>query len=100
MSGWRAMSSRGFADLSPPEARHAMLELPTNRAEYVGMLKDMGDYRRRSPIGQRIPDAAEIDALARSAGRWRVVVLLDDERALTTAATVFSHEFVLDPMYD
>jgi hypothetical protein len=94
------MSSRGFADLSPPEARHAILELPTNRADYVGMLKDMGDYPRRSPIGQRIPDEHEVDALNKAAGRWRVVVLLDDARALTTAATLFSHEFVLDPMYD
>ena len=91
---------RGFADLSPPEAQHAMLELPTNRADYVGMLKDIGDYPRRSPIGHRIPDEGEIEVLKKATGRWRVVVLLDDERALAAAATLFSHEFVLDPMYD
>jgi hypothetical protein len=32
-AGWRAMASRGLTDLSPPEAEHAILELPTNRAD-------------------------------------------------------------------
>ena len=40
------MRSHGFADLSPPEARHALLELPTNRAEYVGVPEEI---RRRPP---------------------------------------------------
>jgi len=39
------MASRGLTDLSPQGARHALLELPTNRAEYVGVLQDIGDYR-------------------------------------------------------
>jgi hypothetical protein len=96
-----AIASRGFADLSPPEAQHAMLELPTNRAEYVGMLQDMGDYPRRSPIGVRIPSDAEVQALRKAGtGRWRVVVLLDDERALALGATYFSHLFLLDPFFD
>jgi hypothetical protein len=99
-AGWRAMTARGFADLSPPEAQHALLELPTNRAEYIGVLQDMGDYPARSPIGVRVPDVAEIAALRRTGGRWRAVVLLEDERALRVAAGLFSRVFVLDPFYD
>jgi hypothetical protein len=77
-----------------------MLELPTNRLEYVGVLQDMGDYPRRSPIGARIPADDEVAALNTLAGRWRAVVLLDDERALRNCAGLFSRLFVLDPMYD
>jgi hypothetical protein len=94
------MTSRGLTDLSPPEARHALLELPTNRAEYVGVLQDIGDYPGRSPIGERVPRDSEIEALTRLAGRWRAIVLLDDERALKNAAGLFSRVFVLDPFYD
>jgi hypothetical protein len=94
------MRSHGFADLSPPEARHALLELPTNRAEYVGVLQDIGGYPDRSPIGRRTPRAEEVDALTRLAGRWRAIVMLDDERALRNAAGLFSRVFVLDPFYD
>src|SRR5437763_6891822 len=99
-AGWRTMASHGWADLSPPEAEHAILELPTNRAEYVGVLQDIGDYPHRSPIGHRVPDADEVKALQRAAGRWRAVVLLEDERALRSAAGLFSRVFVLDPFYD
>jgi len=99
-AGWRALSARGFADLSPPEAEHAVLELPTNRAEYVGVLQDMGDYPARSPIGQRVPADDEVAALRKVAGRWRAIVLLEDERALRNAAGLFSRVFVLDPFYD
>jgi hypothetical protein len=98
--GWRAMASRGFADLSPPEAEHAMLELPTNRAEYVGVLQELGDYPARSPIGQRVPTKADVDALKRGGGPWRGVALLDDERAVCHAALLFDRVFVLDPFYD
>jgi hypothetical protein len=98
--GWRAMASRGFADLSPPEAEHAMLELPTNRADYVGVLEDLGDYPARSPIGQRIPTQAEVDALKEGGGPWRGVVLLDDEPSARQAAMLFDRVFVLDPFYD
>jgi hypothetical protein len=98
--GWRAMASRGFADLSPPEAEHAILELPTNRAEYVGVLEDIGDYPERSPIGQRIPTDEEVAELKRQAGRWRAVALLEDERALRNTALLFNRVFVLDPFYD
>jgi hypothetical protein len=98
--GWRAMASRGFADLSPPEAEHAMLELPTNRADYVGMLQDLGDYPARSPIGQRVPTQADVEALKRAGGPWRGVVLLDDERTARHAAVLFDRVFVLDPFYD
>jgi len=94
------MASRGLADLSPPEAMHAVLELPTHRADYVGVLQDMGDYPRRSPIGARVPDPAEVAALSRLPGRWRAVVLLEDERAVRAAAAVFGRVFVLDPYYD
>jgi hypothetical protein len=97
---WKAITSRGFADLSLPEAEHALLELPTNRAEYVGVLQDMGDYPARSPIGHRIPSHDEVAALARVAGRWRAIVLLDDERALKNATGLFHRVFVLDPFYD
>jgi hypothetical protein len=79
---------------------HAMLELPANRAEYIGVLQDIGDYPSRSPIGTRVPDPAEVADLARIAGRWRAVVLLEDERALRIAAGLFSRVFVLDPYYD
>jgi len=99
-AGWRAFGSRGFADLSPPEAEHAVLELPTNRAEYVGVLQDIGDYPARSPIGLRVPADDEVEALKRTAGRWRAIVLLEDERAMRTAAGLFSRVFVLDPFYD
>ena len=94
---WRCA---GLADLSPPEAEHTVLELPTNRAEYVGVLQEIGDYPARSPIGQRVPGDDEVAALARAAGRWRAVVLLEDERALKSAAGLFSRVFVLDPFYD
>lgn len=94
------MGSRGFGDLSPPEAEHTILELPTNRAEYVGVLQDIGDYPARSPIGDRVPSDREVAALARIPGRWRAIVLLDDERALRTVAGLFSRVFVLDPFYD
>lgn len=99
-AGWRTMSMRGLAELSPPEAEHTVLELPTNRAEYVGVLQEIGDYPARSPIGQRVPGDDEVAALARAAGRWRAVVLLEDERALKCAAGLFSRVFVLDPFYD
>jgi hypothetical protein len=94
------MARRGFADLSPPEAEHALLELPTNRADYVGVLEDIGDYPERSPIGQRVPSASEVAALTGQAGRWRAVALLEDERALRNAAFLFNRVFVLDPFYD
>jgi hypothetical protein len=94
------MASRGFADLSPPEAEHALLELPTNHADYVGVLEDIGDYPARSPIGPRVPTEDEVDVLRRQAGRWRAVVLLEDERALRNAAYLFNRVFVLDPFYD
>jgi hypothetical protein len=98
--GWRAMGARGFADLSPPEAEHAILELPTNRAEYVGVLEDIGEYPVRSPIGQRVPSDAEVATLKKQQGRWRAVVSLDDERALRNAASLFQRVFALDPLYD
>src|ERR1700737_4727151 len=94
------MGRRGFADLSPPEAERTMLELPTNRAEYVGVLQEMGDYPARSPIGHRVPADHEVAALQKVAGRWRAIALLDDERALRNAAGLFNRLFVLDPLYD
>jgi hypothetical protein len=99
-AGWRAMARRGLADLSPPEAEHTLLELPTNRADYIGVLQDMGDYPARSPIGLRVPEQDEVSALQKLAGRWRAIVLLEDERALKSAAGLFSRVFVLDPFYD
>ena len=99
-AGWRALGMRGFADMSPPEVEHAILELPTNRAEYVGVLQDMGDYPAHSPIGHRVPADDEVAALKKIAGRWRAIVLLEDERALRTAAGLFSRVYVLDPFYD
>jgi hypothetical protein len=97
---WRAISTRGYADLSPPEAEHALLELPANRAEYIRVLQDISDYPGRSPVGPRIPTDDEIASLKKVDGRWRAVVLLDDERALRNAAGLFSRVFVLDPFYD
>ena len=99
-AAWRAVFGRGLAELSPPEAAHTLLELPANRPEYVGLLQDMGDWPDRSPIGQRLPADAEVDALDHLAGRWRAVTLLDDERALRISALAFSRTFVLDPLYD
>jgi hypothetical protein len=100
VGAWQAIATHGFADLSPPEAHQALLELPTNRANYVGVLQDLGDYPARSPIGQRRPSEAEIGALARAGGRWRGVVLLDDHAAARQAACAFDHVYVLDPLYD
>jgi hypothetical protein len=98
--GWLAITRHGYADLSPPEAQHALLELPTNRAEYVRVLQDLGDYPARSPIGQRLPTSEEVDSLRRAGGRWRAVVLLEDEQAAAQAACVFERVFVLDPLFD
>ena len=99
-AGWRAMAAHGFAGLSPPEAEHAVLELPTNRAEYVGVLEDNGDYPARSPIGQRVPSESDVATLKKQEGRWRAVVSLEDERALRNAAGLFQRVFILDPFYD
>jgi hypothetical protein len=99
-AGWRAIVSHGFGELSPPEAEHAALELATNRVAYVGVLQDIGEYPSRSPIGLRVPSSEEVETLRRTAGRWRAVVLLEDERALRCAASLFSRVFVLDPFYD
>jgi hypothetical protein len=100
MDGWRALQARGLSHLSPPEVEHALLELAANRIEYTATLKDIGDYPRRSPLGSRLPQAAEIEALRRRGGRWRTVTLLDDERALCIASTLFHSAFLLDPLYD
>jgi hypothetical protein len=97
---WPALTRHGFADLSPPEAQHALLELPTNRAEYVGVLEDLGDYPKRSPIGERQPTTNDIDALKAAAGKWRAIVLLQDEHAARQAACLFQSVFLLDPLYD
>jgi len=94
------MAAHGFAELSPPEVQHAILELPTNRAEYVGVLEDIGDYPARSPIGQRVPSDADVATLKKQQGRWRAVVSLEDERALRNATGLFQRVFVLDPLYD
>jgi hypothetical protein len=99
-AGWRALAARGFADLSPPEVEHAMLELPSNRAEYVDVLEDIGDYPARSPIGPRVPTDSDVADLRKQHGRWRAVVSLEDERALRNAAGLFQRVFVLDPFYD
>jgi len=99
-SGWLAINRHGFADLSPPEAQHALLELPINRAEYVGVLQDLGDYPARSPIGQRSPTAEDVASLKRAGGRWRAVALLEDEAAIRQSACLFETSFVLDPLYD
>jgi hypothetical protein len=99
-SGWLAISRHGYADLSPPEAQHALLELPANRVEYVGMLQDLGDYPARSPIGARLPTEQDVASLKRAAGRWRAVVPFDDDRAVRQAACLFESVFVLDPLYD
>jgi hypothetical protein len=99
-SGWLAITRHGFADLSPPEAQHALLELPTDRTEYVGVLQDLGDYPARSPIGPRLPGREEVANLKRAGGRWRAVVLLEDDAAARQAACLFESVFVLDPLYD
>jgi hypothetical protein len=99
-ASWHALTARGLSQLSPPEAEHAVLELATNRVEYVGMLQDICDYPRRSPLDCRVPQLAEIEALDRRAGLWRSVSLLDDERALCLTATLFSSALILDPFYD
>src|SRR5947209_13023498 len=62
-AGLRALAERGYADLSPPEAEHAVLELPPNRAEYVAVLEAIGDYPARSPIGHRVLTDAEVEGL-------------------------------------
>src|SRR5207237_6655470 len=87
-------------DRSPPAASQASLELPTNRADYVGVLQDIGDYPGRSPIGHRIPSDDEVAELRGQQGRWRAIVMLEDERALTIAGWLFNRVFVLDPFYD
>src|SRR6202011_3205286 len=53
-----------------------------------------------SALGHRVPAADEVAALGRISGRWRAIVLLEDERALRNAAGLFSRVFVLDPFYD
>src|SRR5215467_8245099 len=97
---WRALLSRGLDQLSPPEVEHTLLELPAERAEFVGILSDITGWPDRTPLQRRVPNEEEIGALNRQAGRWRAVTLLDDELALRTAAVLFKTTFVLDPLYD
>jgi hypothetical protein len=64
------------------------------------VLRDLGDYPARSPIGVRLPSDEDVAALKRAGGRWRAVVALDDDRAALQAAATFDRVFVLDPLYD
>jgi hypothetical protein len=91
---------RHLDHLSPPEAEHVLLELPVERAEYLGLVADITGWPDRSPLARRVPAEDEIAALRNTAGRWRAVTLLDDETALRMAVTLFRRVFVLDPLYD
>jgi hypothetical protein len=100
LTGVQALFGRGLDQLSPPEVEHVLLELPAERAQYVGLVRDIAGWPDRSPIGRRLPSDDEVDALQRLAGRWRAVALLDDEPALRMAGILFRRTFVLDPLYD
>src|SRR4029078_557004 len=100
LSGVQALFGRGLDQLSPPEVEHTLLELPAERAQYVGLVRDIAGWPDRSPIGRRLPTEAEVDALQRVAGRWRGVALLPHEPALRMAAVLFRRTFILDPLYD
>jgi hypothetical protein len=95
-----ALASRGLDQLSPPEVEHVMLELPENRADYVGLVKDVAGWPDRTPLARRRPSEAEVKALVALKGRWRAVSTLDDAAALSLAAKLFQRIFVLDPLYD
>jgi hypothetical protein len=99
-TAWGGMQRHGLDELSPPEVERVLLELPTDRAEYVGLVRDISGWPERSVVGRRIPTEAEIARLNREAGRFRAVALLEDERAIEVAAPVFDRVFVLDPLYD
>ena len=100
MSGWGVLAQRGLDQLSPPEVEHTLLELPTNRGEYVGVISELSGWPERSPIGRRVPTPADIAQLDGKSGRWRAVALLDDLPALSQTALLFHCSFALDPMYD
>jgi hypothetical protein len=87
-------------NLSPPEVAHVLLELPAERAEYIGLVTDLAGWPDRSSLSRRVPADDEVAALSKLAGRWRAVTLLDDEPALRMAAALFRRTFVLDPLYD
>jgi hypothetical protein len=91
---------RHLDHLSPPEAEHVLLELPAERAAYVGLVAEITGWPDRSPLVRRVPAEDEIAALRNTAGRWRAVTLLDDETALKMAVTLVRRVFVLDPLYD
>jgi hypothetical protein len=91
---------RHLDQLSPPEAEHVLLELPVERAAYLGLVADITGWPDRSPLVRRVPAEDEVAALRNLAGRWRAVTLLDDELALRMAATLFRRVFVLDPLFD
>ena len=99
-TAWGGMQRRGLGELSPPEVERVLLELPTDRAEYVGLVRDISGWPERSVVGRRIPTEAEIARLNRTSGRLRMVALLEDERAIEVAAPLFDSLFILDPLYD
>src|SRR4051812_32259506 len=64
-----ALLGRGLDQLSPPEVEHVLLELPAERADYLGLVRDIAGWPDRSIIGRRLPGADEVAALQHLAGR-------------------------------
>jgi hypothetical protein len=73
-------------------------ELPAHRTEYVRVWQDIADWPRRSPLGPRVPSAAEIDVLQHD--RDIGLCLLADLGMLEAAVAVFGRAYALDPLYD
>jgi hypothetical protein len=86
--------------LSPPEAEHVLLELPAEREQYLGLVADVTGWPERTPLSRRVPAHREVAALKKALPRWRAMCLLDDEPAMSLAATLFSGLYLLDPLYD
>jgi hypothetical protein len=76
-----------------------LLELPAERGEYIGMLRDISGWPRAG-LRRRIPTEEEIAALEALSMRPRAVALLDDDAAIGLAAERFPLLFVLDPLWD
>ncbi len=99
-ASWQALADAGLDRLSPPEAARVLHELEAERERFLGLLCNLTDWPARSILGPRLPELREMDALAALPGRWRVLVLSEDERALGLAGLAFERVFVLDPLWD
>ena len=99
-ASWGALADLGLDQLSPPEAERVLYELEAERRRFIALLCQLTRWPARSTLGPRLPEAAEVDALEALPGRWRLLTLPEDDRALRLGGLAFERIFVLDPLYD